>query len=148
MSVTDQKDGQHSLSREWLVAQIVVGGGVLVAILAVAYFGWVQPIMQQRDAASRAQLLASESAAAATLFCTSGLAAAQNYGIVPPYGQLVGRNIYLTRTRGRYVCVAATHATRYLVAIDLFCHDLKNKRCISLFSVTQANGNVLYQRQS
>ena len=147
--VANQQDGQRDLSREWLVARVVVIGGFVVAVAAMIYFGWVQPAMQKREAVARAELMARESAAAAALFCKTGLGAAQNYGIVPSYAQIISRNIYLTRTQGRYVCVAATHAARYLVAVDLFCHDIKNKRCLSLYSVVdQGNKAVLYQRQS
>jgi hypothetical protein len=149
MPVANQDDSQRDLSREWLVARIVIIGGFVVAVVAMVYFGWVQPAMQKRDAAAKAQLMTQESAAAAAVFCNSGLGTAQAFGIVPSYAQIISHNIYLTHTRGRYVCVAATHAAHYLIAVDLFCHDIKKKRCMSLYSVVdQGNQAVLYQRGS
>lgn len=136
------------MAREWLIAKIVVIGGVVVAITAIVWFGWVQPSMLRQQALTAAQQAARQTVEAATQMCRSGLSAAQTFGIVPPYGQLSGHTIYRTNVQGRYVCVAATHAARYLVAIDLLCRNVKDRRCVSLYSVTQANGMVLYQRQS
>ncbi len=147
-SISKQEEGKRALSREWLVARIVIIGGIVVAIVALAYFGWLRPTMLQREATARAQQRAHENVEVATQFCRSGLAAAQTFGVVPPYAQLFGHNIYRTNVQGRYVCVAATHLTRYLLVADLYCRALKDRRCVSLFSVTQANGTVLYQRQS
>jgi hypothetical protein len=143
-----QDENQRALSREWLIAQIVVGGGFVAAILAVVWFGWIHPAMVKQEAIAKAQQQAHQNVQAATQLCLSGLASAKTFGIVPPYGQLFGHNIYRTAVQGRYICVAATHATRYLVAVDLLCRDTKDRRCVSLFSVTQTDGTVLYQRQS
>jgi hypothetical protein len=148
MPVSPQKEEQRALSREWLVARIVVIGGCVVAAAAVLWFGWVRPAMLQREATAAAQQVARSNIQAANQMCRTGLTSAQTFGIVPPYGQLAGRNIYRTNVQGRYVCVAATHATRYLVAIDLLCRNTKDRRCVSLFSVTQTDGTVLYRRAS
>jgi len=146
-SVLKPDDGRQ-LSREWLVARIVVIGGCIIALLAIVWFGWAQPELQRRDALARLREHNREMAVAATQLCKSGLGAAQNFGIVPTYAQLSGSKVYITSVQGRYICVAATHAARYLVAVDLLCRDVNAGRCISLFSVVQGNGAVLYRRQS
>jgi hypothetical protein len=147
-SSVSKPGGQRALSREWLVARIVVIGGCVIAVLAVVWFGWVQPEMERRATVARIQEHNKEVAAAAAQLCKSGLGAAQNYGIVPTYAQLSGSKVYITNVRGRYICVAATHAAKYLIAVDLLCHDVKAKRCVSLFSVVQGDGAALYRRQS
>jgi hypothetical protein len=147
-SVSQHDDGRRALSREWLVARIVVIGGCVVAVAAVLWFGWIQPGMLKREAIAAAQEQARQNVEAATQLCKTGLASAQTFGIVPPYGQLFGHNIYRTNIQGRYVCVAATHAARYYVAVELLCRNTKDRHCVSLFSVTQSNGTVLYKRAS
>ncbi|HEY5048294.1 MAG TPA: hypothetical protein VII49_09760 [Rhizomicrobium sp.] len=149
--MSDSPNAEHArgaLSAEWLVARIVVVGGIVVAVAAIVWFGLLQPAMLRRETLARIQLHQTETVRAVTQLCKTGLSAAQSFGIVPPYGQLYGHNIYRTNVQGRYVCVASTHATRYLVAVDLFCRNVKDRRCVSLYSVTQANGAVLYQRRS
>jgi len=147
MSVSPPEQGQRALSREWLVARIVLIGGCVVAVAAIVWFGWLQPDMQRREAIAAAQQVARANIEAANQMCRTGLTSAQSFGIVPPYGQIAGHNIYRTNVQGRYICVAATHATRYLVAIDLLCRNTKDRRCVSLFSVT-TGGTVLYRRAS
>jgi hypothetical protein len=143
------EDAQSALSREWLIARIVIVGGFIAAIAAIVWFGWVQPEMQHRELLAKVEKAKHEVQHAAIELCRTGLASAQSFGIVPPYGQLVGQNIYRTNVQGRYVCVAATHAARYLVAVDLVCRNLADRRCVSLFSVVnQGSGSILYQRQS
>jgi hypothetical protein len=34
-----------------------------------------------------------------------------------------------------------------VIAADLVCRDLRDRRCVNLYSVTQDDGTVLYQRQ-
>lgn len=146
MAVSDQERAQGALSREWLIARIVVIGGLIIAVGAIAYFGWIEPMMLKRQELSRLHDRAQALSTAVTELCASGLTSAQNYGIVPPYGRLATNSVYTTNVQGRYVCVAATHATKYLVVIDLLCRNLKDRRCVSLYSVRQTDGTVLYQR--
>ena len=70
------------------------------------------------------------------------------FGVVPSYGRLLTLMPRTTDVRGRYVCVAGTDAPKYVLAGDLMCRNLKDSRCVSLFSVSQPDGTVLYQRQS
>ena len=146
--VSQKAESQSALSREWLVARVVLIGGFVVAVAAIVYFGWVQPTNLRREALAKAQQQARQNVEDATQLCLSGLKSAQSFGIVPPYGRLFGHSVYRTSVQGRYVCVAATHATKYLVAVELLCRNVKDRNCVSLFSVTQADGKTLYQRQS
>jgi hypothetical protein len=140
---------QAALSNEWLIARIVLIGGFVIAVAAIVWFGWVQPDMQRRELLAKIEKARHDYAHAAMQLCAVGLSSAKNFGIVPPYGQLYGEKMYSTNVQGRYVCIAATHATHYLVAVDLVCRNLQDTHCVSLFSVVnQHDGTVLYQRQS
>ncbi|MGD0191088.1 MAG: hypothetical protein ABSD74_10130 [Rhizomicrobium sp.] len=148
-SDTGPDKSQAALSTEWLIARIVLIGGSVIAIAAIVWFGWVQPDMQRREIIAKVEQARHDYAHAAMQLCVAGLSSAKNFGIVPPYGQLYGQNMYPTNVQGRYVCIAATHATRYLIAVDLLCRNLQDSHCTSLFSVVnQHDGTVLYQRQS
>ena len=137
-----------AVAREWLIARIVVIGGLIIAAIAVIWFGWLQPTLIIHRLVERKEEQKQALVTAVSAMCDMGLTAAKNFGIVPAYGQMATNSVYTTNVRGRYICIAATHAARYLVAVDLLCKDFKNKRCISLYSVTQTDGTVLYQRQS
>jgi hypothetical protein len=148
ISVAKQEEGQRALSREWLVARIVVGAGFVAAIAAIVWFGWVQPEMLRREAVARLQKHKQETAVAAAQLCRTGLAAAQNFGIVPTYGHLSGSKVYITNVQGPYICIAATPSTKYLVTVEVLCRNLKDRRCVSLYGVIQGDGTILYKRQS
>lgn len=148
MSVTEQGAAQRGLSHEWLAARIVVIGGLVLAAAAVLFFGWIKPAYLTAPQLSPEQQQARANAQAAFDMCTTGVASAKAFGILPPYGRLASLNVGRTDVQGRYVCVAATPAAKYLVAVELYCRHLKDRRCVSLYSVTQQDGTVLYQRQS
>lgn len=144
-----------ALKREWLAARIVLIGGFTLAIAAGAYAGivWRGKVLQARQQAAAA--IAQEQAATAAeqanagagaQLCRTALANAQNFGIVPAFAKLVQANPAETKTTGRYLCAAATDSSRFTVAADLVCRDLKNPQCVPLYSVTQNGGAVLYQR--
>lgn len=148
MSVSNQEDAHSSLSREWLIARIVVIGGLIVALGAITYFGWAKPYIAERTRLIANQTRAQALSVAVADICEGGLSAAKNFGIVPVYGRVAAKTVYTTNVQGRYVCVGATPSTRYLVIVDLLCRRLKERRCLSLYSVRQMDGTVLYQRQS
>jgi len=148
MSVTEQGAAQRALGREWLAARIVVIGGLIVAAVVVVFFGWIKPAYLTAPQLTPEQQQARANAQAILDMCTTGVATAKAFGIVPSYGQLASLNVGRTDVQGRYVCVAATQAAKYLVAVELFCRNLKDRHCVSLYSVTQQDGTVLYQRQS
>ena len=146
--MTEQEAGQRALSREWLAARIVVLGGLVMAAVVVAFFGWIKPAYLTRPQLSLEQQQSLAAAEAVRDMCTTGVGAAKAFGIIPPYGRLASLNVGRTDVQGRYVCVAATQAAKYLVAVELLCRNLKDRRCVLLYSVSQTDGTVLYQRQS
>ena len=146
----------RGIAREWLAARIVVVGGFLVAIAIAAYFMFrpapqpvaeAQPSVAQQQQAAPAQQRANANNKAAMMVCAQELLSAKNFGIIPSYGQLSSAFPKTTDVRGRYVCSAATQAAKYIIAADLVCRNLEDLRCVFLFSVTAADGTVLYQRQ-
>jgi len=96
-----------------------------------------------RTAAERAKV----DAEAALALCTAALDTSKAYGIVPQFGKLASAGLQVTNVKGRYKCLASTDAARYVIAADLVCRDLRDRRCVNLYSVTQDDGTVLYQRQ-
>jgi uncharacterized membrane protein YraQ (UPF0718 family) len=148
MSSIDTAQTARALRLEWLAARIIVIGGFVIALAAGLWFGVILPKVieprEQRAAlTTRVQKLLVQEAQV----CTMALGTAKNFGIVPQYGQLVTGKLALTNVQGRYLCLATTNATRYVLAIDLLCRDLGNPRCVSLYNVSQTDGTVLYQRQ-
>ncbi len=149
MSVTEQNAaGQRALSREWLAARIVVVGGLVLAAAVVVFFGWIKPAYLTAPQLTPEQQQARTNAQAVFDMCTTGVAAAKAFGILPTYGRLASLKVGKTDVQGRYVCVAATQVAKYLVAVELYCRNLKDRRCVSLYSVSQDDGTVLYQRQN
>ena len=146
--MSQQDQNGRALSREWAAARIIVIGGVVVAIAAVLYFGWIKPTWLTKPQASPEVQRAQEEAQAELQLCSTGLKTAQSFGIVPPYGKLARPLIQKTDVTRRYACFAQTPATKYVVAVDLVCRNLTDSRCVSLYSVSQADGTVLYQRQN
>ncbi len=139
---------ERALAREWLAARIIVIGGFAIAIAAGLYFGvlvpkFIQPRAQHAELVRRVETILK----AEMQICSMALNTAKNFGIVPQYGQLATARLAATDVQGRYVCLAATNAAKYVLAVDLLCRDLKSPRCISLYNVSQSDGTVLYQRQ-
>jgi hypothetical protein len=132
------------LNWEWRAALIVVVGGAIVALAYLGYIAWQaahapKPLNPEEQAKVSRQV--------SLALCTAALEHAKAFGIVPPYGKLASPNLGVTRVKGRYVCVAATQIAQYVIIADLACRDLRQQRCVSLYSVVHQNGTVLYRRQ-
>jgi hypothetical protein len=146
---------QARLRREWQAAIATVVVGFIAAIAVAAYFTWAPrstpenygeeaaPVAQQRTPEAREQA----NTQAVIALCSSALNTAQSFGIMPRYSKLASDKLETTNVQGRYVCLAATDVAKYTVAADLVCRDLRDKRCVNLYSVTRDDGTVLYQRQ-
>lgn len=148
MSSTGTPAPNRALAREWLAMRVIVFGGFLVAIVAAIWFGIVVPkVIAPRELretlTTQIRTLLTEEAQV----CTTALASAKNFGIVPQYGQLGSAKLAQTNVQGRYACLAATHAAKYVLIVDLLCRNLKDSRCVSLYNISQSDGTVLYQRQ-
>jgi hypothetical protein len=148
MSSTDTPAPNRALAREWLAIRIIVLGGFLVAIAAAMWFGIIVPrVIAPRELREKLTTQIRTLLTDELQICTTGLTNAKNFGIVPQYGQLGSHKLAATNVQGRYACLAATHATRYILIVDLLCRNLKDTRCVSLYNVSQTDGTVLYQRQ-
>ena len=154
MAMNDQDTVQRKLQFEWYAALITVVVGFVVAISVAGYLTYGTKSATQTASAPQAltpaQIKQARTAAyvqMASELCQVELANAQNFGIVPSFGKLANPLPRATDVRGRYVCIATTGAAKYVLAGDLLCKDLRDSRCVSLFSVSQDDGTVLYHRQ-
>jgi hypothetical protein len=133
------------LTWEWHAALITIIGGAVLALAVTAFVHFSKPSAEQMAAANRAKQMAFLQNV--EMVCTQAVASAKNFGIVPNYAALATRLPTATQAQGRYACVSATTAARYVILVDLMCRDFKNPRCIALYSVLQPDGTVLYRRQ-
>jgi hypothetical protein len=152
MSMNEQNPNMRRLQFEWYAALATIIGGFIVALAVAAYltFGTKSETQTAAVLPSQADIQRAHAVAIAKLgaqLCGLELANAQTFGVVPNFGKLLTPMPRATDVRGRYVCVAGTQVTRYVLAGDLVCRNLKDSHCVSLFSVTQDDGTVLYQRQ-
>lgn len=145
MSQTLEPRTRAWLTWEWRAALITIVGGALVAIAVIGYTHYRAVSQQRAIAAQRAKLSAVVQTAAQV--CTSALAVAQNFGIVPSYAKSLSMFPVATQVKGRYACEGATTVARYIIAVDLLCRQLKDPRCVALYSVQQQDGAVLYKRR-
>jgi hypothetical protein len=148
MSSTAPATPNRALAREWLAVRIIVLGGLAVAIVAAIYFGivvpnYIAPRELRATLTNQIRTLLTQEAQV----CTAALGTAKNFGIVPQYGQLASAKLAQTRVQGRYACLAATHAAKYVLVVDLLCRNFTDSRCVSLYNISQTDGTVLYQRQ-
>ena len=153
--MSDMHSDGRALAREWRAAILVVVGGFAIAILVAAYFLLAKPAVTPQAAAPEAGTPATQAQenrqeaqlAAVQEVCRLELASAKNFGLIPAFGRLNDPNPKATSVQGRYSCLAATASTQYTITGDLICRNLKDARCLVLYSVTQGDGSVLYQRQ-
>jgi len=143
MSSPGTAQPNRALAREWLAVRIIVFGGFLLAIAAAIWFAVIAPREMRERLTTQIRTLLSEEAQ----ICTTALGSAKNFGIVPQYGQLASAKLAQTNVQGRYACLAATHAAKYVMVVDLICRNIKDSHCVSLYNVSQTDGTILYQRQ-
>jgi hypothetical protein len=148
MSSSDTTGKERALKFEWLAARVIVIGGFVVALAAAIYFGVIVPrIIEPREMHAALVTRVKTLLTAESQICNMALNSAKIFGIVPQYGRLISQKLALTQMQGRYLCVAATSAAKYVLAVDLVCKQLKDPRCTSLYNVSQSDGTILYQRQ-
>jgi hypothetical protein len=145
MSQTLEPRTRAWLNWEWRAALITIVGGAILALAVTAYFHFSKTSPEQIAAANRAKQAAVLQTAA--MVCTQALATAKNFGIVPNYAVIATKFPTATHVQGRYACAAATNVAQYVIAVDLMCRELKNPRCVGLYSVVQPDGTILYRRQ-
>jgi hypothetical protein len=131
---------------EWRAALITVVGGFVLLTALASYLTWAALHLRQTYTKA-VQQQAQVNAEAQVALCTASLNRAKEFGIVPNYGK-ISAGLQLTNVKGRYACTAATTVATYTMLSDLLCRDLRDQRCVVLYSVVQQDGTVLYRRQS
>jgi hypothetical protein len=154
MRMSDEPD-LRALRLEWLVARAVFALGI---VLSAAVFLWLTlnrpPVLAPAGSDdvgsaasdSGAQAGSSDAASQGRQFCASTVAVAQAFGVVPAAASPDGMP-QKTDVEGRYVCVAKNGPAQFTISVDLVCRDLADQHCFNLFTVTQGDGSVLFQRQ-
>jgi hypothetical protein len=141
----------RALKREWTIGLAVIVGGFIIAIAVAAWLTFGQKPAAPTPGETQTEETAPASQAAAqpdpTQICSTALANAENFGIIPSFGRLTNPNPRQTKQRGRYVCDAATDSAKYAITLELVCKDFADTQCVSLYTIAQDDGTVLYQRQ-
>jgi len=138
MSEHTHTEDYRGLWWEWLAARLVFVLGFGIPIIGIIAVMILRP---QGEAVSNTREVAGLE------FCQATVSVAQSYGIVPNFAKAQGQP-QTSDVRGRYVCAAATTTSKYLVAVDLICRNIQDPHCYNLFSVTQGDGTVIFQRQN
>jgi hypothetical protein len=151
MSSPGDHSKQHALSREWAATRAIVIGGLVVAVAVGGYFAYraheASVAEQQALAPPLPKKIDAKTVAHAELVvCSAELAHAKDLGILPQYARLDTPKLARTAVAGRYVCVAATHLTKYFIAADLHCNSLMDAQCMSVYRIALQNGSLLYSR--
>ena len=143
----------RSLRVEWITARIVLAVGVIASAAVFVWLGLHGGSLGGLGGVSSTITQGGESAregsseSPAQQFCRSAVGVAQSFGIVPNAASPAGPP-QKTDVTGRYVCVAQNGAAHYTISVDLICRALGDQRCFNLFTVTQDDGSILFQRQS
>ena len=136
------------LNWEWRAALITIVGGFVIAGAYLGYLSYQAAHAPKAETPEQAAHLRNALIVrAAELVCQQALTASKNFGIVPNYAQLADALPHATNVTGRYVCSSRTQVATYNMAVDLVCRQLRNPHCIVLYSVSQPDGTMLYQRQ-
>lgn len=155
--MSDQEQALRAISREYLMARIVIIGGLILALGVGGYYAYIiradvmarrQAVLSQVQQVQAVQNAQEANAQAGEQLCTTALNNVKSFGIIPPFGGLASAVPRKTDVTGRYVCIAVTQVSKYTIAADLVCRNLKNAQCVSIFSVTQDDGAVLFQRHT
>ncbi|HVT23403.1 MAG TPA: hypothetical protein VHD95_02160 [Rhizomicrobium sp.] len=144
----------RALEREWKIGLFVVIGGFTLAIAIAAFltFG-KKPHAVVPDQTQVAEPAPPSGDAANGLndpsqVCSTALANAKNFGVLPMTGHLRDPDPRQTDQEGRYICDAETGSANYSIAVDIVCDDATKESCISIYNVAEDDGAVLYQRQN
>ena len=152
--MSTEHPGIRALEREWKIGLFVVIGGFMLAIAVAAFltFG-KRPHAVVPDQTQVAEPAPSSDDIANSLndpsqVCSTALANAKNFGVLPKAGRLRDPDPRETDQEGRYICDAETGKAKYSIAVDIVCDDAAKESCISIYNVAEDDGAVLYQRQN
>ncbi len=147
---TDHSADQKALRKEWLFGAGLVALAFIIALAVAAWLTFGHKTDTDLPVKTPiAQELAQEQQAAndPSQVCRTALGNAQNFGIIPPYGQLTEANPRATDVQGRYLCQAGTSDTAYVLSVDLVCEQISQTQCVNIYSIVSDDGTTLYQRQ-
>ncbi len=146
--------GIRALEREWKISLFVVIGGFAIAIAVAAFltFGKRQHAVVPDQTQIAEPASPSDEAANGlndpSRVCRTALANAKNFGVLPNDSRLADSDPRQTDQEGRYMCDAATGKATYSIAVDIVCEDAAKDSCVSIYSIAEDDGAVLYQRQN
>lgn len=135
-----EEEEKRSAFREPVVLWSIVGGAIVI-LAALGYVGWTQFGPHQAGGSTAANALANRSV------CEATLERAQAYGILSSAATLAQSDPDKTQVDGRVTCHAQADGGQYAMTVDVPCDDMSKETCIKLYSVKQADGTSLFQRQ-
>lgn len=117
----------------------LVLGGAAVVVVAAAVGGYflLRPAAPKLDAHGKP----------IPSLCEATLARAVDYGLVESDAKLASTEAATTPTKSRMICKAKLGSETYTLTVDTACDDVRDTKCLKLYSVTDAAGNSLFQRQ-
>lgn len=144
----------RALEREWKIGLFVVIGGFVIAIAVAAFLTFgkkhhaIVPDQTQVEEPAPPSEDVANNLNNPSQVCRTALANAKNFGVLPNDGRLSDPDPRETDQDGRYICDAETGKAKYSIAIDIVCEDAAKESCVSIYSVAEDDGAVLYQRQN
>ncbi|MDE3115478.1 MAG: hypothetical protein KGL26_07750 [Pseudomonadota bacterium] len=122
-----------------LIRNPLVLGGAAVVVVALAAGGYflLKPAAPKLDAHGKP----------IPSLCEATLTRAVDYGVVEGNAKLASTEAAATQTKNRMVCKAKLGSAGYTLTADVACDDVSDEKCLKLYSVTDAAGNSLFQRQ-
>ena len=117
----------------------LVLGGAAVVVVAAAVGGYflLRPAAPKLDAHGKP----------IPSLCEATLARAVDYGVVDGDTKLASTEATAGQTKSRMICKAKQGSEDYTLTVDVACDDMSNDKCLKLYSVTDAAGNSLFQRE-
>jgi hypothetical protein len=79
--------------------------------------------------------------------CSTTLARALDFGVVPAGARLVSQDAQAGQPDGHYTCQAQGSDGKYTLAIDATCPGSQDKTCYALETVKREDGTTVYQRR-
>ncbi|HEY4123724.1 MAG TPA: hypothetical protein VGM36_03865 [Rhizomicrobium sp.] len=140
----------RALKREWTIGLAVVVCGFVLAIAVAAFltFGQAQhAVIPDETQIAERPLPHEQQGGSPAQLCRTALANAKDFGVLPGAGRLTDSLPRPTDQQGRYICDAASGKAKYSLAVDIACKEVAKAQCVSLYSISQDDGSVLYQRQ-
>ena len=80
--------------------------------------------------------------------CSTTLARALDFGVVPAGAALVSQDATAGQPDGHYTCEAQGSDGKYTLAIDTTCPGSQDKTCYALDTVTRDDGTMVYKRRN